>query len=54
MIKKISECVLTTGMIFCGSAIDGAVEKPTSFGIFVLIFGATMAAAWVLAHGRHV
>ena len=52
--KTIAGCALTIGMIFCGSAIDGAVEKPSSFGIFVLIFGATMAAAWVLAHGRHV
>lgn len=52
--KRIAESALTIGMIFCGSAIDGAVEKPASFGIFVLIFGATMAAAWVLAHGRHV
>lgn len=52
--KTLAGCVLTIGMIFCGSAIDGAVEKPSSFGIFVMIFGATMAAAWVLAHGRHV
>lgn len=41
-------------MIFCGSAIDSAVETPTNFGIYLLIFGATMAAAWVLANGRHV
>lgn len=54
MIKKIAECVLTTGMIFCGSAIDSAVETPMNFGIYILIFGVTMAAAWVLAHGRHV
>ncbi len=54
MIKKIAGCVLTTGMIFCGSAIDGAVEKPSSFAVYLLIFGATMSAAWVLANGRHV
>ena len=52
--KKLMESILVIGMLFCGSAIDGAVEKPASFGIFVLIFGATMAAAWVLANGRHV
>ena len=52
--KKLMESILVIGMLFCGSAIDGAVEKPASFGIFVLIFGATMAAAWVMANGRHV
>lgn len=52
--KTIAGCALTIGMIFCGSAIDSAVETPMSFGIYLLIFGATMAAAWVLAHGRHV
>ena len=52
--KKLMDSILGIGMLFCGSAIDGAVEKPASFGIFVLIFGATMAAAWVLANGRHV
>ena len=54
MLTKIAECVLTTGMIFCGSAIESAVETPMNFGIYLLIFGATMSAAWVLAHGRHV
>lgn len=52
--KRIAESALTIGMIFCGSAIDGAVETPINFGIYLLIFGATMAAAWVLANGRHV
>lgn len=54
MIKKIAGCVLTTGIIFCGSAIDSAVETPMNFGIYILIYGATMAAAWVLAHGGQV
>lgn len=52
--KTLAGCALTIGMIFCGSAIDSAVETPMNFGIYLLIFGATMAAAWVLAHGRHV
>lgn len=52
--KRIAESALTIGMIFCGSAIDGAVEKPVSFAIYLIMFGVTMAAAWVLANGRHV
>ena len=52
--KTIAGCALTIGMIFCGSAIESAVETPINFGIYLLIFGATMSAACVLAHGRHV
>lgn len=50
--KTLAGCILTCGMIFCGSAIDSAVETPMSFGIYMLIFGVTMAAAWVLGDGR--
>lgn len=52
--NTIAGCALTIGMIFCGSAIESAVETPMNFGIYLLIFGVTMSAAWVLAHGRHV
>lgn len=51
--KTLAGCALTIGMIFCGSAIDGAVEKPESFAVYLIMFGVTMAAAWVIAHGRH-
>ncbi len=51
--RKLMESILVVGMLFCGSAIDGAVEKPESFAVYVLMFGVTMAAAWAIAHERH-
>lgn len=51
--KRIAESVLTVGMIFCGASIDGAAEKPESFAVYLAVFAVTMAAALVLAHGRH-
>ena len=50
--KTLAGCALTIGMIFCGSAIDSAVETPMNFGIYLLIFGATMAAACLRKSSR--
>lgn len=50
--KTLAGGVLTIGMIFCGASIDGAVEKPESFAVYLTVFAVTMAAAWVIAHGR--